>query len=90
MHHFPLQIVAAGRPVVMIDSLVAVDGNEVLLGIGSQFAVEVGSRHNGFLILGKTAGRLLDDGEYLVNHFIEGLLIDFKGFFLQFVNMVED
>jgi len=88
--HFPLQVVATSGPMVMIDSLVAIDGDEVLAGVGSQFTVEVGGRNDGLLVLGKAAGRLLDDGEHLGHHLVEGLLVNLEHFLLQLVDLGED
>ena len=86
VYHLPFQVVAASRPVVMIDGLVAIDGDKVFLGVGSQFAVEIGSRHNGLLVLGEAASRLLHDAEHLGHHLVEGYLIDVEGFLLQLVD----
>ena len=90
VYHFPLQVIAAGRPVVVVDGLVAVDGDEVLARVGSQFAVEVGGCDDGLLVLGKAAGGILDDGKHLRHHLVEGVLVDVKHFLLQFVNLCED
>ena len=90
VYHLPFQVVASGRPVVVVDGLVAVDGDEVLLRVGSQFAVEVGSRHHRLLILGKAASRLLHDAECHGHHLVQSLLILVQCLFVQFVNLVED
>ena len=82
VYHLPLQVVTSGSPVVVIDGLVAVDSNKVLLRVTSQFAVEVGGGNYGLLVLGEATGGLLDDGEHLEHHLVEGLLIDLKGFLL--------
>ena len=90
MDHLPFQIVAACCPMIMIDGFVAIDGDEILAGIGCQFAVEVGGCDNGLLILCKTTGGLLDDSKHLVHYFIEGLLVDFQHFFFYLVNLCEN
>ena len=82
VNHLPLQVVAACCPVVMIDGLVAVDGDEVLAGVASQFAVEVGSRHDCLFVLGKAAGGVLHNGEDLGAHLVECLLVDLERIFL--------
>ena len=88
--HLPFQVIAAGCPVVVIDSLVTIDGDEVLARIGCQLTVEVGSGDDSLLVLGKATCCLLDDGEDLRHHLVEGLLIDVEHLFLQLVNLGED
>ena len=90
VYHLPFQVVTASRPVVMVDSLIAVDGDEVLLGVACQFAVEVGSGDNSLFVLGEATGCLLHDGKHLEHYLVKGFLIDVKSFFLQFVYLVED
>ena len=88
--HLPLQVVATSGPVVVIDGLVTVDGDEVLGRVGSELAVEVGSRDDGLLVLGEATGRILDDAKGHRHHLVEGLLITIEGLLLQFVDLVED
>ena len=88
--HFPLHIVTAGCPVVVIDSLVAIDGNEIVLWIRSQLAVEVCSSNYSLLVLSETAGSILNDSENLRQYLIEGDFILVESFLLQLVNLVED
>ena len=90
VNHFPLQVVAACCPVVVIDSLVAVDGYEVVLRVGSELAVEVGSCYYGLLVLCEAACCVLNDAESYRHHFVECLLVDFEHFLLQLVDSVED
>ena len=85
MHHVPGDFVAAGHPLVVVDSLVAVDGHEVV--VCGEVAVEVVGFHNDFRVLGKAAGRRLDDckslGKYLVQGLLDGLVLvldEFVGF----------
>ena len=88
--HLPLQVVATSGPVVVIDGLVTVDGDEVLGRVGGELAVEVGGRDDGLLVLGEAAGRILDDAKGHRHHLVEGLLITIEGLLLQFVDLVED
>ena len=90
VNHLPLQVVTACRPVVMIDGLVTVNRNEVLTGVCCQLTVKVRCGNNRLLVLGKTASRLFHDGKHLEHHFVEGFLVDFKGFLLQLVYLCED
>ena len=90
MYHFPLEVVASGCPVVVIDGLVAVDGDEVLAWVASQFTVEVGGSDYGDLIGCESLCRLLDDGEHLRHSLVEFLLKDVEYFLLDFVNLCED
>ncbi len=87
VHHLPFQVVATSRPVVVVDGLVAVDGDEVLARVASQFAVEVGGRDNGLLVLGKAACRLLDNREHLGQDLVKCLLVNVEHLLLQFVNL---
>ena len=72
VHHVPLDVIASGHPVCGIDGLVAVDGDEVLLG--GKVAVEIGSRNHDGVVLGKAACRILHDGEGLGQYLVEFLL----------------
>ena len=72
VHHVPLQVVTAGNPVVLVDGLVALDGDKLLLG--RQVAVEVVGRYDHRLVLGKTACRILHDGEGLGQNLVQHLL----------------
>ena len=87
VNHIPHRLVAACLPMVHVDSLVALDADEIL-GDG-EVAVEVRSRDDDFLILGKASGSLLDDGKRLRQGLIHRLLVDFEDVLLQFVNLVE-
>ncbi len=70
--HVPLQIVAAGEPVGGVYGLVALDGDEILLG--GQVAVEIVGRHHHGLVLCEAAGRILHDGERLGQDLVQLLL----------------
>ena len=89
VNHFPLQVVASGSPMVVIDGFVAVDADEVFLRVGSQLAVEVGGGNDGFLVFGKASGCVLDDAERHGHHFVQGFLVFVERLFLQFVDVVE-
>ena len=82
VNHFPFHIITAGCPVVVIDSLVAIDGNEVVSWIRSQLAVEVGISNYCFLVLSETASSILNDSENLRQNLVEGYLILVKCFLL--------
>ncbi len=88
--HLPFQVVATSSPVIVIDGLVTIDGDEVLAGIGCQLTVEVCSRDDGLLILGEAACSLLNDGKHLEHHLVESLLIDIEHFLLYFVDFCKD
>ena len=88
--HFPLQIVTAGSPVVMIDSLVAINRDKVFLGISSQLAIEICSSHNSLFVLCETTGCLFHDGKHLRHHPIKCFLVDLEHFFLNLIDLCED
>ena len=90
VNHLPFQVIAASRPVVVVDGLVTVDGDEVLSGIGSQLPIEVCGCDDGLLVLGKPFGSLFHNGEHLRHHLIEGFLVDVEDFFLNLVYLCED
>ena len=90
MNHLPWQIVSACRPVIMIDGFVAVDGDEVFLRVTSQLAVKVGGSHHCLFVLRKASSGILYNGKYFGTHLVKSLFIDFQGFLLQFVYLIED
>ena len=75
---------------VVIEGLVAFYGDEVLLRVSGQFAVEVGSRDDGLLVLGKSASGLLHDAEGNGHDLVESLLVDFECLLVNLVNLIED
>ena len=79
VYHVPLNHIASGHPFVLVNGLVAVDGDEVLPGHG-ETAVGVCSLHFDSVVLGEAASRLLDYGE----DFGEGL-VKFLGVHLEAV-----
>ena len=90
VYHFPFQVIATCRPVVVIDGFVAIDGDEILTGVSSQFAVKVGGSHDGLLVLGKATGGLFDNGENLGHSLVECFFVDVEHFLLQLVYLGED
>ena len=90
MNHLPLQVVASGCPVVVVNGLVAVYSDEVLAGVSSQLAVEVIGRDHSLLVLGEATGRLLHDGIDLGHHLVKGLLIHLQGVLLYLVYLGKD
>ena len=90
VHHFPFQVVATRCPVVMIDSLIAINRDKVFLGVGSQFAVKIVCGNDGFLVFSKTSSRIFHNAESYRHHLVQCLLINLQRFFLQLVDGVED
>ena len=90
VYHFPFQVVTSGCPVIVIDSLVAINSDEVFLWIAGQLTVEVGSCHYGLLVLGKASCSLLYNGEYLRHYHVEGLFVDFQYFFFNFIDLCKN
>ena len=90
VYHLPLQVVAAGCPVVMVNGLVAIDRDEVLGRVSCQFTVEVGCRDNRFLVLRETACRILHNGEGDRHHLVERRFVVVESLLVQLVNLVED
>ena len=88
VHHVPFRVVAAGNPMVLVDSLVALDAHKVLRG--GEFAVEVGGGHGDFLVLREAACRFLHDGEGIRQCGVEGFLVTLEHFLFEFVYLVED
>ena len=88
VHHVPLQVVAAGHPVVLVDGLVALYAHKVFRG--GQLTVEVVGRNHHFLVLGKAAGGLLHNAEGHGKHLVEGALINLENLFLYLVHLIED
>ncbi len=90
VHHIPFDLIATGSPFIMVDGIVSIDGDEVVGGIGCKFAVEVGCGNNDFLVLGKTAGRILHNAVGYVHHLVESFLQSIKHLLILLVNLVED
>ena len=90
VYHFPFKVVASGSPMVMVYSLFAVDGDEVVGWISSKVAVEVVGRNNGFLVVGESACRFLHYCINLRQGLIEFFLIDVKNFLLELVYLLKE
>ena len=75
---------------VMVDSLVTIDGDKVFTRICGQFTVEVVGSDNGLLVLSEALGSLLDDGEHLGHYLVEGFFKDFEYLFLYLVDLCKD
>ncbi len=88
--HVPFDFVATGCPFIVIDGLVAVDGDEVVGWVGSKFTVEIRSSDHGFLVLGEAACRVLDNTEGDGHHLVECILQGIKHLFVLLVDLVED
>ena len=71
--HVPLDLVATGHPMVLVDGFVAVDTDKVVAR--SQITVEVGGGDGDLFLLNEAASRVLDDGEDVGQYFIEHLLV---------------
>ena len=86
--HVPFKVVSAGHPVVLVDSLVAFDAHEVVLG--GQFTVEVVGGHYDLFVFGKAACCVLDDGERVRQGLVECNFVAFEHFLFELVDLVED
>ena len=86
--HVPLQVVAAGHPMVLVDSLVAFDMYKVVRC--GQFAVEVGSRHFEEIVFGQASSRFLHDGESVGQCVRQRFLHAVEHLRVEFVNLVEN
>ncbi len=89
MHHIPGDFVAAGKPVVFPDSLVAVDGYEVA-SLGGELAVKLGGCNLDCLVCGEAGGGLAHGGEYYGEVLVEFGLDYVEHVFLVFVNVVPE
>ena len=90
VYHLPLEVIATGCPVVVINRLVTINRDEVVLGVASQLTVKISGSHHSLLVLGKTACSILDDAEGSGQHLVERHLIVVERLFLQLVYLVED
>ena len=90
MDHFPFQVITTGSPMIMVDSFITINGNEVLLGISCQFTIKLSGSYDGLFILGKALGCLLDDGKDFRHHFVKCFLVNVEYFFLNLVNLSKD
>ena len=83
--HIPGDFVTTCNPMVVVESLIAVDFHKIVFG--SQITVEVICRYFDCFVFGKTAGRIFHDGEYFGKgffqyhfHLIRDVLFDFVYF----------
>ena len=88
VNHVPLQVVTAGKPVVMIDGLVAVNLNKILCC--SQFTVVVGCSNLYSFVLGKAACCILNDGIYNRKNLCQAFLKFVENLLLNLVNLLKD
>ena len=86
--HVPLDFVATGHPMVLVDGFVAVDTDKVVAR--SQITVEVGSGDSDLFLLNEAASRILDDGEDVGQHLIEHLLVLVGDLLLDLVDLSPD
>ena len=84
--HVPRNHVTAGGPSVLVDGLVALDGDALAAG-GEVTVVLVGGHHHRFVIL-ETAGGLLHYGEGLRKDLVQHLLCAVVGVLLQFLHLL--
>ena len=87
VHHVPGDFVAAGKPVVFPDGIVAVDGDEVL-ALGGELAVELSGFDGDGLVGGEAGGCLADYGKHHGQVVIETLLDGVEHGLLVAVNLV--
>ena len=84
VHHVPGDFVAAGHPMVLVDGLIALDGDA---GVGGgQVAVVVGGGDGHRLVGGEALGGLLHHGEGLGQYLVEHLLSLLVAVLLQVVD----
>ena len=88
--HLPCEVVAAGSPVIMVHGLVVANLDEVVLRVGCELTVEVGSRDDGLLVLRESPCRALDDGEGYRQHLVERVLIFCELLVVELVYLRED
>ncbi len=83
MDHIPGNLIASGDPMVLPDSLVALNADEIV--VRSELTVEIRSLDFDKLILRETPGGRLDDRERFGKDFVEDLLDCVVLIFHQFV-----
>ena len=88
VNHVPSQVVSAGKPVVMIDSLVAVNLDKILCCC--QLAVVVGCCNLYSLVLGKAARSILNDCIYFRKNLSQAFLKFVENLLLNLVNLLKD
>ena len=88
VHHVPCDFRAAGHPVVLVDSFVAFDADEVFCRC--KFTVEVGCCYFDFCVFREAACRVLYDGEGLWQNLVQRFFIAVEHFLFQFVDLGEE
>ena len=86
--HVPRYLIAASNPVVLIESFLSFNGDEVVCG--GQFAVEVVSRHLYDFVFSKAARRVLNNSEHLGHNFVECFFVAFENILFEFVDLIEN
>ena len=89
MYHFPFEVVATSCPMVVIDGIVAINRYKVILGVSSEFTVEISSSYYSLLIFRKTTRCILYNRKSNRHNLVKCLLIDFQDFLLKLVNGIE-
>ena len=84
--HIPLDHIATGHPLILIDGLVALNGDT--LALGSQVAVVLRGRHGDGFVLLEAAGGLLHHGEGLRLYLVENVLSGGIDLLLQLLNLL--
>ncbi len=90
VNHFPLQVIASGCPVIVVESLVSVDCHKVVLWVCCQLTVEVVGCHHSVFVGGKTLGCLLHDGVNLGHSLVECHLVKFQCLLVELVYLCKD
>ena len=86
--HVPRYLIATSNPVVLIESFLSFNGDEVVCS--GQFAVEVVSCHLYDFVFSKAARRVLNDREHLGHNFVKRLFVAFENILFEFVDLIED
>ena len=90
VNHFPLEVVSACCPVVVVDCFVAVNGYEIFSWVGCKLTVEVVCRNNGFFVLCKATSCVFHDRESNRHNFVQCLFVVVQCFLFEFVYLVEN
>ena len=83
VHHIPYRFITASHPMIVVHSFVAYDIHEIVRG--SQFPVEICSRHLYVFVVSKALRRAFYDSKSLGSGQIQLLLINIQHLFLQLV-----
>ena len=90
VNHVPLDLVATSCPLIVIDCLITVDGDEVIGRISSELTVEIRSGDHSLLVLGEAACCVLDNAESNRHHLVEGFLQSIEHLLVLLIDLVED